>query len=368
MTGRPPWPAPDRVEQLLAGASPDPRDPGEARLTDVVRRLTSATAGPAPRAAGERAALQAFRTAARDRAPSTNQSPSPLPGRTPAGGPTGAAADRSREAAREASVTSGNGREAERAASPVRHSGPMLNEVPSPHDPHVVHMRRMFLAVVTGSFLFLIPWIAYLSASLPDHHEVDQWRLAWVGFDAALIAAIGITALCAWRRLQLFIPWAVITATLLCCDAWFDIVLDWNSDELTGAILTAACAELPLAILLLYVARKMIRLTVLIAWHRAGRPGPVPPLSRLSMIVLTSEEEREREWQREGERRRREPLDQQGTPERQGTPGERGTSREQGTHDQRGTSGEQGTYDHRHHGDGHEDDPRPRDRGGQRHR
>jgi hypothetical protein len=167
----------------------------------------------------------------------------------------------------------------------------MLTELPSPHDPHARHMRRLFLAVVTGSFLFLIPWIGYLSASLPDHHEVSQWRLAWVGFDAALIVAIGVTALCAWRRLQILIPWAFITAALLCCDAWFDIVLDWNSDELVGAVLTAVFAEIPLAVLLLYVARRMIRLTVIIAWQRAGRSDPVPPLSRLSMIVLTSEEE-----------------------------------------------------------------------------
>ncbi len=162
----------------------------------------------------------------------------------------------------------------------------MLPEAPSPHDPHVRHMRRMFLAVVTGSFLFLIPWIAYLSASLPDHREVDQWKLAWVGFDAVLIVALGVTALCAWRRLQMFIPWAVVTATLLGCDAWFDVVLDWHSDDQTGSLLTALCAELPLAALLLYAARRMIRLTLMIAWHHAGRTDPVPPLSRLTLVVL----------------------------------------------------------------------------------
>lgn len=170
----------------------------------------------------------------------------------------------------------------------------MLPEVPSPHDPHLRTMRRMFLAVVTGSFLFLIPWIGYLSSSLPTHREVDQWRLAWVGFDAMLILTLGITALCAWRRLQVFIPWAVVTATLLICDAWFDIVLDWNTDDLTGSILTAVFAELPLAALLLYVARRMIRLTLIVAWYHAGRSGPVPPLSRLSLLVLTAQEERDR--------------------------------------------------------------------------
>ncbi|MFI1098046.1 hypothetical protein [Streptomyces sp. NPDC020917] len=167
----------------------------------------------------------------------------------------------------------------------------MLPEIPSMDDPHVRHLRRLFLAVVTGSFLFLIPWIAYLSVSLPSHHEVNQWRLAWVGFDGALIAAIGVTALCAWRRRQIFIPWAIVTATLLCCDAWFDIVLDWNSDELIGSVITAVVAELPLAFLLLYVARKVLRLTVTIAWEQAGRSGPVPPLSRLSLLVLHDDEE-----------------------------------------------------------------------------
>jgi hypothetical protein len=161
----------------------------------------------------------------------------------------------------------------------------MPPEVPPPDDPHARHMRWMFLAVVTGSFLFLIPWIAYLSVSLPTRHVVDQWRVAWVGFDGALIAAIGITALCAWRRLRMVIPWAMVAATLLCCDAWFDIVLDWGSPDLTGSVLTAVFAELPLAALLLYVARKMTRLTVIIAWRRAGHTGPVPPLSRLSLVA-----------------------------------------------------------------------------------
>lgn len=155
------------------------------------------------------------------------------------------------------------------------------------------HMRAVFLAVITGSFLFLLPWIAYLSVSLPTSRTVSNWRYAWVGFDVALIVAIGITALCAWRRLQVFIPWAVATATLLCCDAWFDIVLDWNSKDLAGAIATALVAELPLAALLLHAARKMIRLTLAIAWRRAGRTGPVPPLSRMSLAVLADHDTRQ---------------------------------------------------------------------------
>jgi hypothetical protein len=38
----------------------------------------------------------------------------------------------------------------------------------------------------------------------------------------------------------------------------------------------------------------MIRLTVAIAWRRAGRSGPVPPLSRLSLVALTDEHDTQR--------------------------------------------------------------------------
>lgn len=170
----------------------------------------------------------------------------------------------------------------------------MLPQAPPPDDPHERHMRGVFLAVITGSFLFLIPWLAYLSVTLPTHRTVSNWRYAWVGFDGALVVCLGVTALCAWRRLQIFIPWAVATATLLCCDAWFDIVLDWNSADLTGAVITAAVAELPLAALLLHAARRMIRLTLTLAWRRAGRTDPVPPLCRLTLVALTDDRDRDR--------------------------------------------------------------------------
>ncbi|MBM9507582.1 hypothetical protein [Actinacidiphila acididurans] len=265
------------MEDLLAGAPADPGDPGEARLAGVIRALGAARRDEVPDPDREDAAVAAFR-AARSRPDGGRAARPDLP-------PVPAAPETRRETAG-ALLT---------RTPPSGTVDAMLTEVPSPHDPHLRHLRRLFLAVVTASFLFLIPWIGYLSASLPNHHEVSQWRLAWVGFDAALIVVIGVTAVCAWRRLQIFIPWAVMTATLLCCDAWFDIVLDWNSDEFTGAVLTAVFAELPLALLLFYVARKVIRLTVIIAWYRAGRTEPVPPLSRLTMSVLTEQEESERE-------------------------------------------------------------------------
>jgi hypothetical protein len=158
--------------------------------------------------------------------------------------------------------------------------------MPGPDDPGVRRIRGLFLVVVTGSTVFLVPWIAYLAVTLPTHHIESDWKPAWVGFDVALAVTIGLTAIFAWTRRQLFIPFAIITATLLCCDAWFDIVLDWGTRDLAGSLISAFLGELPLAALLFYASRRLIRLTIRIAWHRQGRTGPVPPLRHISLFAL----------------------------------------------------------------------------------
>ncbi|WP_216896512.1 hypothetical protein [Nocardia alni] len=159
----------------------------------------------------------------------------------------------------------------------------------APNHPAAVHLRRLFLAVVTGSFVFLIPWIVYLATSLPSRQEVRQWDVAWVGFDCFLVAAIGMTALWAWLRRRIFIPWAIVTATLLCCDAWFDVVMDWNTSDLYVSLLTACLGELPLAALLFYVARRLIRLSVAEAWAEGHEGEPPRRLSQIGLLGKTEE-------------------------------------------------------------------------------
>ncbi|GAB2565455.1 hypothetical protein [Nocardia heshunensis] len=153
-----------------------------------------------------------------------------------------------------------------------------------PH-PHARALRRTLLTVVTGSLVFLVPWIAYLSVSLPSRREVNQWDIAWVGFDFALVGAIGMTAWYAWRRRQIFIPWAMITGTLLVCDAWFDIVLDWNTPELWFSVLSAGVGELPLAAALFFAARRLRQATVDRAWALTGHTGPAPRISQIELLA-----------------------------------------------------------------------------------
>src|SRR5215475_12133242 len=88
--------------------------------------------------------------------------------------------------------------------------------------------RRRLLALVLACCAFLVPWIAYLAASLPDAYDTRQWKLAWVGFDVALLGCLTATARLAWRRKRAAVQMLVATAALMFCDAWFDVTLDLN--------------------------------------------------------------------------------------------------------------------------------------------
>src|SRR5215467_1176329 len=147
-------------------------------------------------------------------------------------------------------------------------------------------LRRLFLAAVTTASLVLIPWIAYLAASLPDRHVAGQWRAAWVGFDIVLVGFLAGTAWCAWRRRQLLVPAAIITATLLICDAWFDVLLDWGTRDMWWSVATAVLGELPMAVLLLWVAVRLLRLIQRTRWRELGRDGDLPALWSISLMEL----------------------------------------------------------------------------------
>jgi hypothetical protein len=48
--------------------------------------------------------------------------------------------------------------------------------------------------------------------------------MAWVGFDLVGLAAFAATGWAIWRGRQMVIACLLVTGTLLCCDAWFDVV------------------------------------------------------------------------------------------------------------------------------------------------
>jgi hypothetical protein len=151
--------------------------------------------------------------------------------------------------------------------------------------------RRMGMTILLCACLFLAPWIVYLALSLPQHYEAGAWQVAWVGLDIMELAALGTTVYLIWRRRQLAIVAAVITGTLLVCDAWFDVTLSAGRDDFWITILTAVFGELPLAALLFLFVARVLSLTVRMAWTNLGREERMPPIWKLRMFSLADPEE-----------------------------------------------------------------------------
>src|SRR5262249_33460636 len=146
------------------------------------------------------------------------------------------------------------------------------------HDlPHSRERRFIGLALTVGGAVLLIPWVAELATTLPDHHSSHQWRLAWTGFDVALPLAFACTPVLGWRRRQLVTTALTVLGVLLLCDAWFDITLSWGSREQTASVATAIVAEIPVAIFAFWLAQRLLRETVRYVWHLEGREPPAPP-------------------------------------------------------------------------------------------
>jgi hypothetical protein len=155
---------------------------------------------------------------------------------------------------------------------------------PEPVAP-ALHGRRRLAAVLTACCLGLIPWIVFLAVTLPGRYQASQWRTAWTGFDVALLAGLAVTAWAAYRGRQVMILAGFVTATLLVCDAWFDVLLDADGDAIWISLASALLVELPLATLLILVSRRLLMFTIRRAWWLSGQAGPAPPLLRLPILA-----------------------------------------------------------------------------------
>jgi hypothetical protein len=76
----------------------------------------------------------------------------------------------------------------------------------------------------------------------------------------------------------------VVLAVLLWCDAWFDTTLDWGTPGFMASLMLALVVELPLALVALVGARRLLRHTIGRMEELAGNPGPVPPLWQVPLF------------------------------------------------------------------------------------
>jgi hypothetical protein len=121
---------------------------------------------------------------------------------------------------------------------------------------------RALTRLLSVTVAWLLVWIVILGVSLPATDATRQWRLLWIGFDTAEVAALGVTLWAVYRSRQLAIPAALIAGTLFACDAWFDVVLSWGTRGWWFSLAAAVLVELPLAALLWGSARAMVHAVI----------------------------------------------------------------------------------------------------------
>ena len=138
-------------------------------------------------------------------------------------------------------------------------------------------IRLWLLLIVGGVAVALLPWTAYLSATLPSKHLTEHWDVAWAGldlFEAASLVALFVVIV----RRSPFVPmFAAIAGTALLFDAWFDLTT--SGSGFYWALAEALGAELPLAALCFWLAfevSEVIGLGVV----SAAVPRPIGPQDR----------------------------------------------------------------------------------------
>jgi hypothetical protein len=146
--------------------------------------------------------------------------------------------------------------------------------------------RRLFTRLMLVVTLCLIPWTVLLALTLPRHYEAVRWGAVWVGFDIVLTAWLAVTGWAAWRRRQFVIVAALVSATLLLTDVWFDILTAAPRNELLVSIASAAFGNIPLAILLVVVAYRLIMATAHNARRLAGDDEVELPLRKLPIFAV----------------------------------------------------------------------------------
>ncbi len=168
-----------------------------------------------------------------------------------------------------------------------------LASIDSPHpllDPRLQHRMRFALLFTLACCIVLAGWIAILILTLPGHYTSDDWRAVWVGLDLAELAGFAAIGWAAWHQRQIVTFFLLVTGTLLVCDAWFDVTLNYGSHGFTTSIVSAVLVELPLAILMFISAGRLVRSTIHLVMQLSGVAGSPPSLWRIPLFADGLEE------------------------------------------------------------------------------
>jgi hypothetical protein len=160
----------------------------------------------------------------------------------------------------------------------------MPTDLAARRDRIVARLRRIriwLLLTVGGVAVALLPWTAYLSATLPSRHLTEHWDIAWAGLDLFEAAALVTLFVAIVRRSPLVPVFAAVAGTALLCDAWFDLTTSGRG--FYWALAEALGAELPLAALCFWVAFEVseaIGLSAVVGGGAASATAPRPTARR----------------------------------------------------------------------------------------
>jgi hypothetical protein len=150
-------------------------------------------------------------------------------------------------------------------------------------DHYVARLRRFrpwLLLVVGGVAVALLPWTAYLSATLPSEHLANHWDIAWAGLDAFEAVALVALFIAVVRRSPFVPMFAAVAGTELVCDAGFDVMTAGTGRSLHWAIVEALVAEIPLAALCFWLAFEVSEAIGLSAAAGSASAAAPPPTSQ----------------------------------------------------------------------------------------
>lgn len=129
----------------------------------------------------------------------------------------------------------------------------------------LARVRRIRLSLMVGGAMAMVPWLGYLSVTLPENYVAHNWPITWIGFDVLLVGFMLTTAVLGYLRRQLVVLAAFTTGVLLICDAWFDLMTAGPKD-IWLSLITALLIEVPLAAFMITSAVRILRLTMLRLW------------------------------------------------------------------------------------------------------
>ncbi|MBR7825718.1 hypothetical protein KDK95_05315 [Actinospica sp. MGRD01-02] len=127
--------------------------------------------------------------------------------------------------------------------------------------------------------LLMIPWVLFLSRTLPAGATDCHWALAWVGVDSSEALALFATGWLLLRADNRCVLAATAAAVLLLTDAWLDLTSAASRGELLIAIAMAVFAEVPIAIACAALALRLTR-------------HPFPPAAETAGTTDKQEEQR----------------------------------------------------------------------------